>query len=363
MKRTICAMMTAAAVVGCQSPGTPVGGNMSPAGAGSLAKAAPTRSAGREMVDPNVTPVGYNHGWGASQNNTFKQRVAAAVPSHGGQLPGGYGMPGAGAMGMPIGGPGMAGPQLHPAMMGGMGMGGMPGGAPLGPRFTTGRSQVRFVKPQGMKIAWQSGEADNSFTPPQLEAPARYNFLQARIYRLKVTDIQGRAGLELYPSMEVYPGNSKVDAYLAHNPVPVEFTDEDFDQVQAGNYVTKVIYLPDPKFQELAIAGVETLVSTRLDPGVDPVLEANRRGSILAVVRMGNVDLEMPHSPELFNAEPPMMMGPAVGPAGPGMPPASQMPMTTGSLPMGVVPEAKVIEAPVKVEAPAKLPIPAAPKK
>ena len=61
----------------------------------------------------------------------------------------------------------------------------------------------------------------------------------------------------------------------------------------AGNFVTKVIYLPDPEFQELALAGVETLVSTRLDPGVDPIVEADRRGSILAVVRLGNKDVEL----------------------------------------------------------------------
>ena len=74
----------------------------------------------------------------------------------------------------------------------------------------------------------------------------------------------------------------------------MQFTEEDFDQVLSGNFVTKVIYLPDPEFQELALAGVETLVSTRLDPGVDPIVEADRRGAILAIVRLGNKDLEMP---------------------------------------------------------------------
>ena len=62
----------------------------------------------------------------------------------------------------------------------------------------------------------------------------------------------------------------------------------------SGNFVTKVIYLPDPEFQELALAGVETLVSTRLDPGVDPIVEADRRGAILAIVRLGNKDLQLP---------------------------------------------------------------------
>ena len=42
----------------------------------------------------------------------------------------------------------------------------------------------------------------------------------------------------------------------------------------------------------MALAGVDTLVSTRLDPGVDPIVEADRRGAILAIMRLGNKDLE-----------------------------------------------------------------------
>ena len=61
--------------------------------------------------------------------------------------------------------------------------------------------------------------------------------------------------------------------------------------------MTKVIYLPDPKYQELAVAGVETLVSTRLEPGVDPILEADKRGTILLIVRLGAIDLEMQKRP------------------------------------------------------------------
>ena len=61
--------------------------------------------------------------------------------------------------------------------------------------------------------------------------------------------------------------------------------------------MTKVIYLPDPKYQELAVSGVETLVSTRLEPGVDPILEADKRGTILLIVRLGAIDLEMPSGP------------------------------------------------------------------
>ena len=153
-------------------------------------------------------------------------------------------------------------------------------------------SQIAFLGDDGVQVSWDvSGSGMFDSTP--LVIPGRQDFYQGAIYRLKLTNIPGRAGMQLYPTLEVAPVTPRTDAYLAHSPIPVQFTEEDFDQVVSGNFVTKVIYLPDPEFQELALAGVETLVSTRLDPGVDPIAEADRRGSILAIVRMGNKDLEL----------------------------------------------------------------------
>ncbi len=152
-------------------------------------------------------------------------------------------------------------------------------------------SQVGFIGPDGMQVSWDVNTA-GGFDSTPLVAPGRYDFPQGAIYRLKLTSIPGREGVELYPTLEVAPVTPRTAAFIAHNTVPVQLTDEDLDQVTTGNFVTKVVYLPDPDYQELAVAGVETLVSTRLDPGVDPVVEADRRGSILAIIRIGNKDLE-----------------------------------------------------------------------
>lgn len=153
-----------------------------------------------------------------------------------------------------------------------------------------GSTQIRFLGPEGMSIGWQVGEG---FAESQVVAPGRYNFPQGSIFRLKMTGIPGREALVLYPTLAIYPSHPTTEAYLAHNSVPLRITDEDLDQIETNNFVTKVIYLPDPKFQDLAIAGVEELVSTRLDPSLDPVHEADRRGTIMAVLRVGNMDLEM----------------------------------------------------------------------
>ena len=87
-----------------------------------------------------------------------------------------------------------------------------------------------------------------------------------------------------------------------------------------------MIYLPDPQFQDLAATGPDEVVSSRLEPGVDPIAEAHRRGSILCVVRLGNIDLEAPNTPAMDAPSPYMlrggapMPGPAMGPGagGPG---------------------------------------------
>ncbi len=160
----------------------------------------------------------------------------------------------------------------------------------LGPLPT---SQIGFVGMDGMQVNWDVTAA-GAFDSEPLVFPGNYNFPQGAIYRLKLTHIPGQEGVELYPTIEVAPTTPRSEAFLAHNYIPFQLTNEDFSQVLSGNFVTKVIYLPDAEHQELALAGVETLVSTRLDPGVDPIVEADRKGTILAIIRLGNKVLGAP---------------------------------------------------------------------
>jgi hypothetical protein len=258
------------------------------------------------------------------------------------------------------------GPQYSAATMGGgPGGPGMDGGAG-GRRFVNTKSQIYFLDPDGMNIAWQTGTGPNgerTYTGTQLVVPSRYNFNQGYIYRLRLTNIPGRRGVTLYPSIEVAPTTPATDAYLAHNAIPVQFTAEDFDQVvDGGNFVTKVIYLPDPKYQELAVSGVETLVSTRLEPGIDPILEADKRGTILLIVRLGAIDLEMQNAAVVSGAVVgPPIEGTVVGTPVSGGVAAPVMVAPPGAMPPGVPlnPAAPVETVPVDT-APAA-PAPAAP--
>lgn len=204
-------------------------------------------------------------------------------------------------------GPGVGGP--GPGVMAPMGGGGgisqvgyngpMGPGGPgmMGGPMQNPAVQIEFGRPEAMQIRWDaSGQGQYDSEP--LVVPGKQNFLQGGIYRLKITSIEGRPGQAFFPTLEVATASPRTDGYLAHTSIPVQFTEEDFDQASAGNYVTKVIYIPDPGYAELAIGGIETLVSTRLDPGVNPIEEADRRGAILAILRMGNKDMEAPGTME-----------------------------------------------------------------
>ncbi len=209
-------------------------------------------------------------------------------------------------------GPGVLTPETIPVPGMGAGMGGMPMSAP--------KVQVLFNQPESMQILYDV-VGDNTFTSNPLVVPGRLEFPQGGIYRLKLTNIEGRSGVELYPTLEIAMATPRTAAYLAHNAVPIQFSEEDFEQALSSNFVTKVIYLPDPEFQGDALAGIDTLVSTRLEPGLDPIIEADRRGAILAILRLGNKDVEM-SGPSVFGVDGsgcgPSMCGPDGRPYGPG---------------------------------------------
>lgn len=220
----------------------------------------------------------------------------------------------------------------------------LPGGLPM---MGTARSSIRFIGQDGMQIGWLAPSADGRLAfRDHVTTPGRYNFLQGGIYRLRLSNIPKRGNLELYPTIEVVPQGPKTSTFLAHSAIPLSFTDDDFEQVASGNFVVKVIYLPDPAFQELATGLPDEVVSTKLEPGIDPIQEAQRRGSILAIIRMGNIDLETPNSPGM-DAPNPYMRQP-MPPSGPAPKPPQGRPPHGGPLsPPPGSPKVPTVELPM----------------
>jgi hypothetical protein len=294
----------------------------------------------RQMMSQNMpmNMIQFNNP-GAMQGPGGAQVPATPVPAGGILSPPGMPFapgapPGPGPINQTSFQPGPGGMMPGGMMPANMPQGGMPGGimqaqyalnpAMAGHPIVAQRTQVRFTRPTGMKVSWfTQGPAGPQFSTTPIEVPGRYNFVQGAKYRLKLSNIEGRPGVEVYPTMEVVAGNPKTEAFLAHSSVPVEFTTEDLKQIAEGNYVIKVIYLPDPAYQDVAGTGTDEILSTRLEPGQDPVQEALRRGSILLIIRMGNIDQEAPNTPPLGTPGPAATHGPVLGPTmpGPGRPP------------------------------------------
>jgi len=157
-------------------------------------------------------------------------------------------------------------------------------------------AQVVFKGSDGLQIQWDV-TALGAFDSAPLVCPGTQNFQTSKSYRLKLSNIPNRPALTLYPTLTINAVTPRTRAYLDHNAIPVKFSEADFDQVQNGNFVTKVIFLPSQKYQNLALAGgVDTIVNTQLPAGADPIVEAQNRGAILAVVQIGNKDLSLDSS-------------------------------------------------------------------
>ena len=174
-------------------------------------------------------------------------------------------------------------------------------GSPGDPNVT---HQVKFQKPEGMQIGWRVARQtetmedgkrivrttiEDGWQTPQIVVPGHANLRVGTTTVLKLTNVPGRTDKAYYCTLEVSPRTPASEYYASHTAIPVMFADEDFDQVDGNNYVTKVVYLPTGAHQELALGGdVELLVATRLDPGENPIAEAAKKGDILLVIRMGN---------------------------------------------------------------------------
>lgn len=154
-------------------------------------------------------------------------------------------------------------------------------------------AQIRLADPIGMNIQFQN--AQMQFDKNQtLQAPCRVNCKTDQKYRLKLTEIPGRKGLQLFPTVEVFPSQRTSENYLNDNAVDISLDDDDLDRVESGQSVVKIFYVPHAQFAERKIPGLElpgtpSLSSVHVDPGIDPIALIKGRGTILAVIRFSAI--------------------------------------------------------------------------
>ena len=109
------------------------------------------------------------------------------------------------------------------------------------------------------------------------------------VYRFRAVGVPGFPGVEVFPSVELidrlYPPPGKANEF----PVPIELTTDDLRLAAEGAFVTKVVYVEDPR---TALPLNEENGQQRFDasPGDDPLVLAGELGRPIAIVRIGSRD-------------------------------------------------------------------------
>ncbi len=153
-------------------------------------------------------------------------------------------------------------------------------GGPLSGYF----QPVEIRAPDG---AWISLAQEGGYSEPQASR-ALVGMQLGEVYRLRVTEIPGLPGTEIYPTIELLDRLYPPPGLATQFPVPVQLTQDELEMASEGMFVTRVIYLEDPD-QALPIAqradGDQPW--TEAAPGDDPLVVADQLGRPMAILRMG----------------------------------------------------------------------------
>ncbi len=153
-------------------------------------------------------------------------------------------------------------------------------GGPLAGYF----QPVEVKAPEGAGIALVE---ENRFGDPQ-ETRSLVGMQIGYVYQLKVTNIPLNEGAEVFPTIELLDRLYPPDGQELRFPIPIELTLEELDHAANGRYVTRVIYLEEPR----AALGVRQDPDRQryfeIDSDHDPLEMADRMGRPVAILRMGS---------------------------------------------------------------------------
>jgi len=154
---------------------------------------------------------------------------------------------------------------------------------------------VEILTPAGTQVSLANAGA---FTPPE-PAPMKVGLLLGAVYRLRVTDIPLQTGAEVFPTIEVINRLYPPPGQEVRFAMPIEITREDLELALHGQFVTRVIYLEDPRTATptASLPGSQSWFD--IGPGRDPLAVADALGRPMAILRIGG---RLPTTDELSSA-------------------------------------------------------------
>ena len=128
----------------------------------------------------------------------------------------------------------------------------------------------------------------------------------APVYRLKITGIRNREGQELFPTLEIVDRTYPPCGQELRHPIPVEITSEDLELALEGKFVTRVVYIEDPKQALPHRSDGKEQMEFDVARHENPVEVADRLGRPVAILRIGGrvPGPEGPDNEFMFNSPP-----------------------------------------------------------
>ncbi len=136
------------------------------------------------------------------------------------------------------------------------------------------------------------------------------------VYRLKVGNIKFHEGEEVYPTIELVDRLYPPPGQATRFPIPIELTAEELALALDGHYVTRVIYVEEPKTALPVAENPRKQRYFEVSQTDDPLQIADQLGRPVAILRMGSriPDAAGSESPFLYNS-PPVLQFEAPAPA------------------------------------------------
>jgi uncharacterized repeat protein (TIGR01451 family) len=164
---------------------------------------------------------------------------------------------------------------------------------------------VRIEEPAGAKV-----EIASNGGVVELTVPGHVGLALGRDYRLRVSNIPDKQGLEMFPTIRLIgylvppPNVNPID-----NPIPLQFTAQDFDEASRGRLVSNVIYLEDPTTALPRAFPEGELPIVEVPPHEDAIFRASDLGRPMIFIQLGN---RVPLDGRLENlpGDPPVFMAP-----------------------------------------------------
>ncbi|NQU20904.1 MAG: hypothetical protein HQ567_06440 [Candidatus Nealsonbacteria bacterium] len=142
---------------------------------------------------------------------------------------------------------------------------------------------VEIKAPPGALVSLAS---EGRFDRPQ-RAPLRAGLLIGQVYRFRVMKIPRNPGVELFPTIEVIDRLYSPQGQQWRFAIPVELTQEDLELARDGKFVTRVIYLENPRAATPVAEDLQRQNWYEVGPKGDPLVAADTLGRPVAILRLG----------------------------------------------------------------------------